>query len=364
MKTALAFGVLFLIIGAAELRARLGPDKRIPPAWAAVLKEWPESQAYLRDYQRLKSGFRSRDYYLYEPAEARTPTINFYSDGTRATPDDSPSTFPKPRNQMIVWAFGGSTMEEVGTTDRLTIANQIAVNLKRRGMHVRIRNYGASGFHSTLESVKFLDLLRRTNPESWPDVVVFYDGFNDTYHAVESGPGRIQWDLQKKVALLVERRWFTLAAYAGIRALTQTLRSTVPLEWWFTARFLPPPERSFSKERLNKAASLYLMNLRIARAVCREFGIRPVFILQPLLITKQGHTDLEASILRGMDQRLVEFGRDFYRIVSESNPGDVHDLSGLFDHSGSTDFVDYGHTAPMCGVKTGAQISRIIAAQN
>ena len=100
------------------------------------------------------------------------------------------------------------------TVDRLTIANQLALNLKKNNIKATVVNFGVGGFQSSLESIKFQDLLRRVDKRERPDIVIFYDGFNDAGQAFVFEAGTMQEDLSKKMEALVTGNYGKLAIYS------------------------------------------------------------------------------------------------------------------------------------------------------
>src|SRR5262249_50473552 len=80
-----------------------------------------------------------------------------------------------------VYVFGGSAVYGQGARDAWTIPSCLARNLAQRGLNVRVTNHGQSGYVSTQEMIAALLQLQAGHR---PEVVVFYDGVNDTYSAL------------------------------------------------------------------------------------------------------------------------------------------------------------------------------------
>lgn len=64
--------------------------------------------------------------------------------------------------------------------DTFTIPSLLARAVEGRGINVEIINFGETGYVSTQEVITLLLQLRQGNV---PDIVIFYDGVNDTYSA-------------------------------------------------------------------------------------------------------------------------------------------------------------------------------------
>jgi hypothetical protein len=107
-----------------------------------------------------------------------------------------------------------------------------------------------------------------------------------------------------------------------------------------------------------KAVDVYIRNTKLIRAISKEFGVRPVFVLQPMIFTKKVLTAFEESVLRDVvevNKPHADYMKGFYRAVKMhmANYGDFIDLTNVLDGSGETDFIDHGHTGPASGIIIG-----------
>ncbi|MET0894907.1 MAG: hypothetical protein ABWY80_03550, partial [Acidimicrobiia bacterium] len=91
-------------------------------------------------------------------------------DGVRASAQ--PAASPK----LSVWFFGGSSLFGFGQRDAHTIPSEFARIAEAQGIPVEVRNYGRSALSMWQE----LELFEQVaSAQDKPDLVVFYDGFND-----------------------------------------------------------------------------------------------------------------------------------------------------------------------------------------
>jgi len=257
-------------------------------------EKFPEIDKFLADKHLAGSvGLSYYDYFLFAAAPTPVKTdlmtfTNYYS--SRKVPDSAPVG----SNAPIVWIFGGSTMQNMETTDELTIANQVAVNLKKAGYSATVVNCGTGGFQSSLENIKFQELLRQVPANERPALVIFYDGFNDAGLATLFKAGSYQNDLVKKIEALVKGYhvkmfFYTLGNLVG--DLSTYWENEVAFKYSravFGEDFI-----KYDHNNLIKAVEIYEMNTRIIRGVCRELGIKPIFLLQPMVFTKRNLTDFE-----------------------------------------------------------------------
>ncbi|MEM7395974.1 MAG: hypothetical protein AAF492_26875, partial [Verrucomicrobiota bacterium] len=328
-----------------------------------LLDPYPWKEQFLRDRKGMFGhlGSTYHDYYIAGPRPLESETVNYRGDyyGAHACPD---SAQPAPGNRRI-WFFGGSTMENLTTTDEGTLANQAVKVLNENGVPAEGHNFGFRSFHSTLESIKFQDLLRREPPARHPAVAVFYDGYNDAWHSWQEGSGNIMRSFTHPIRIAVERRHGELIRYALSSWLSERSK--------FCARFVEPKLRPWpekikplkpTEENVARAVEVYLRNTRMLEAICDEFGITPLFVLQPLIITKQGRSPEEETALGEERRGRPPFIEAFYRRTREAmkTRKTFVDFSSVLDHNRQWDFYDMGHTGPETSVTLGRAMGQTI----
>ncbi|MET0515220.1 MAG: hypothetical protein ABW047_07840, partial [Nitrospiraceae bacterium] len=331
-----------------------------PPAkskYLEISRSYPDVQQLIKDWNALR--FVYHDYYVYSPAQASSTTVNFTGYfGARVTPDSAKMTDVK----EIIWTFGGSTMQNLEADDRLTLANQIAVELNRRERGAQVHNFGVGGFQSSLETIKFQDLLRRVPVTERPSNAFFYDGFNEAMYGFYFGAGAMQADLSLKMKDLVEREYPRLILYAGSAFLS---RYSVFWRNYINHRIensLYGQNLYSERKNLDKTVSTYVLNVTMTQGICKNLKIRCVFALQPLVVTKANPTDLEQKVIDSLDPDYIEFARAFYRRVALElhDREEFVDLSHVLDQSPEPHFFDLGHTSPYSGIVIGKEIARLI----
>lgn len=326
-------------------------------------EKFPEIDKFLADKRLAGSaGLSYYDYYLFStaptPVKTRLMTFtNYYS--SRKVPD----SLPLGSNAPIIWIFGGSTMQNMETTDELTIANQVAVNLKKAGRPATVINFGTGGFQSSLENIKFQELLRQVPAKERPTVVIFYDGFNDAGLATLFKAGSYQNDLAKKIeAIVVGHHWKMFFYSLGNLLGKLSAYWKDKLAFKYSRAIFGEDFIKYDKDNLIKAVEIYEMNTRIIRGVSKEFGIKPIFILQPMIYTKRNLTDFEKKIILPPDNPKLKFMKEFYLLASKSMKkyDDFFNLSDVLNESKRNDFYDLGHTGPYTGITIGKHIEQIL----
>lgn len=328
------------------------------PDYVAISSGFSDLDTLIDDQYR-HPGLMYYDEFLYAAKPYESTYINFtdyYS--ARLTPD----SVPLQEAEHIVWAFGGSTMENTETTDHLTIANTWARKFNSEIGPTHVKNLGTGSFSSTYELIKFQKLLREVPQNELPSIAIFYDGFNDTLNGYQYGPGNLQKDLSLKLMALVEHNDLTLMIYT-----TSRLFSKYSFFWertfarLFEYMLFPLPEPDGGNTNFEATVKAYSSNLKMAQATCEVYDVQCFFILQPLIVTKNPLTELEQKPLSKLEDHPrfgsqgTKFIRGFYeRISQEFSDADYFiDASHILDGRTQDDFYDLGHvgatTPPIIG---------------
>lgn len=254
-----------------------------------------------------------------------------------------------------IFCFGGSTLFGLGVRNASTIPSIMQQRLDDLGLDVSVTNHAQLAYNSSQDLLALQNLLKR---EDTPDVVVFYDGFNDVFTAEWTGRADVIRGEEKRRAefmlLGTERRYdLVRAALAG--ALPRSFRRIRELTKNRWARDSSnSPRVRIDKAKIGELAhdviSVYAANVRTARALANEYGFSTVFVWEPMLATKKVKTTFEQQIAK--DRELgPELRAEIYStIVAEyrrhpvfRGASDVVDLSALFDDREETIYIDFAH---------------------
>lgn len=351
---------LIVLVGALEFLLRKRQVSKVQIGrWHTLASDWDKKDVHGQAIKDPSRHLKYYDYFLYSAGPYSSETLNyskFYS--ARLCPD----SVDMEKAKTIIWTFGGSTMQNNETSDDMTIANQIAVNLNQKGFDVFVHNFGTGSFQSSKEIIKFQEILRNTDKDRRPDIAVFYDGYNDSVHGIMFGAGKTQADLSKKIRMLVENRWDLMARYSA----AQYLKDKSLFFERFLYRHIVPKEIykgmvwDYSDSNTLKSAETYLLNVKMITGMCKELEIKPVFVLQPMVVTKKGTTDFEKKYVVNDDMRkaILLFYSEVKERLKENN--DFLDLSSIFDNNGESNFYDLGHTSPYSGLETGKAIAAFL----
>jgi hypothetical protein len=303
------------------------------------------------------------EYYLFAPYpfnDSKMCVTGYYS-ARKVPSSENPG-----KGSTTIWTFGGSTMLNIETTDSLSIANQIAVRLKEKKFHTVIINFGCWGFQSSLENIKFQELIKHVPVNELPDIVIFYDGYNDAGFTFWFGAGKMSMNSSNKVKAIVEGDYLRLIVFSVFKFI-----GNISKFWEF---FIEPSFNSdfslfggYSNKNvikdyanLKKGVSIYETNTRIIRSICENYAIKPFFILQPMIYTKQHLTDFEKNIMNNcLDTASINEMKLFYSLTIKTMKkySDFYDYTNILDNSKSNDFYDLGHIGPFTGIKIGKAIA-------
>ncbi len=156
------------------------PDRRLLAEGYAGAT-WPVT--HYRELELLSERWQPYVYFRQKPF--RGETIRIRPDGLRDLwhPLPGPNQPSRPKSIKLLM-LGGSSLWGYGARDEHTIPSLVAKALHDRGDRLEPRNLAEMGYVSTQE---FVALRRELQAGYRPDVVVFYDGVNDTTSALLGG---------------------------------------------------------------------------------------------------------------------------------------------------------------------------------
>lgn len=287
-------------------------DPRRLPYWQAMSDEFDETRPlYWKPWVYFARNYAYHGKY-----------INLDTSGRRIVPQGTP-TGPA---ALKVFTFGGSTMWGVAQRDEHTIPAEIARRLQTvPGLagRVQVTNYAENGYVSTQGLLALITALRAGER---PDVVVFYDGINDTFSTVQFGAaGTAQNEYKRQFEFQLGRQldrtgWahgpakdlHTLGLLAG-----QALQ-TLSLADWVKSKVQRPQTKFISADSgARQTVSVYVDNVRTIEALGQAYGFTPFFVWQPNLhATEKKPTEYEARLLRAIDRDPLQHRlQDVHRVL-------------------------------------------------
>jgi hypothetical protein len=214
-------------------------------------------------------------YVMFREHATRGKYVNVHEAGFRLSRDQGP--WPPAAGRYTVFVFGGSTTFSYGLADEQSLASflqpALAAALER---DVVVYNFASGAYQSTQERVLFQELLVKG---SKPDLAIFVDGLNDFAfpHVPMNTAGlrRALQDTSGDRALRVVQRLPIMRLVGGASGGTEE-RSPLDVDGTDAA------SDARRRELLDSVVQRYLANKRQIEGVAQQFGVRPVFIWQPI----------------------------------------------------------------------------------
>jgi lysophospholipase L1-like esterase len=368
----LGITLVLLLIGEVGLRATFAlrdhltlpasPDQRVLVEGYGGAT-WPAE--HYREIESLEE--RWQPYVYFRPKEFHGKTIAIGPDGLRATwQPPAPSPEPTAQKPLKLLMLGGSSLWGFGARDNQTIPSLLARRLHDRGVQVEVKNLSELGYVSTQEVI---DLMRELQKGYRPDVVIFYDGVNDTTSAVLAGEAglttnelnrRREFNLLHSPGRLLLALGDRLLADSGSLRLARAVRSR--LGW-------PGSSVPLSDEAMRRlagdVADRYVANVKLVEILAHGYGFRPFFIWQPTIFSKAALTAVERDEAQKYAWTEPAFRAVYEKIrVSPDLRADTafRDLSGIFAGEQELVFIDYCHTTESANARIAEQMDVALAA--
>ena len=327
---------------------RIKADTYTDPKWASK---------YYKEIDEIENGrtLRWQPYVYWRRTPRRGEYINIEPDGLRKTINASLSDGASA--PIKVFMFGGSTMWGLGAGDDSTIPSIFAEEAKNKGISCEVVNFGQYAYVSTQEVIELTLQLQKGNI---PDVVIFYDGVNDTFSGFQlSAPGlpNDEFRREKEFCLLERKELQTFAAQSAIRQLSIMRFLHGFLQKSELRRDQVQPVSLEYEKGISDKGSLahavvdtYLNNIKLVQALAQAYGFTPIFYWQPVIYAKQYLTEYERQSLE-LDVHypgMKEFYQDTYAALRQSSGrlnknAAFHDISSIFSEIRDPIFVDFNH---------------------
>ena len=237
--------------------------------------------------------------YVYEPYTQfkerpfKGKYVNVDKNGFRLTKDQGP--WPPNPNNFNIFLFGGSTTFCYGLKDEETIASYLQdlfLNKKiSKRKEVKVYNFGRGNYFSSQEKVLFQELISNGYK---PDIAIFIDGLNDFYYCNNEPL------FTDKLRRFIDYKGKKLLLEFPLLNLIRDIKKIGDVESENDSG-----EKKYNDEKLiTSAANRYITNKKLIEVVANAFGVKTLFIWQPVPTYKY---DLSYHIFSGRG-----FGRFLY----------------------------------------------------
>lgn len=313
-------------------------------------QEWGET--YWREYRALERAGARR----YEPfsiwrfREYSSETVNVDADGLRRIPGaDCDDDF------LTVLVFGGSTTWGTASPDWGTIPAYLVTEWRaRRRSPVCVVSFAQGGHVSTQE---LIELVRALEAGVRPDLVIFYDGINDTVAAAESGRAGVHQALRQIRDRFEhnESPLGRLVKESNLGELVDRLRRRLYGK--------PRYPDDFDVERLGSAVvEHYLAHAEVVRALGRSYGFEAALFWQPVLsVGDVTRSPRERRMRETMDPSLRRLYDKTWSAMQEAaphHPG-VFYIADVLDRTEDEVYTDRHHVTPLANRVIAGRIAEL-----
>ena len=203
-------------------------------------------------------------------------------------------------------------------------------------------------------------LLRRGQR---PDLVIFYDGVNDTFTGYQNGIGGLtqsEFFRVEEFSLLGSsvgrKRLYRTALHSalmstGLAELVKLLAgkdnpNMLPHEVKPSTilSYLAPPQDFEGIDAVERdVVDMYLFNVQVERMLGERFKFRSVFYWQPTVFSKNRLAPFERRLRPGDPTRAEFFKGTYKRLAAAAAANGIIDISGILDNRRQDDFIDPYH---------------------
>jgi lysophospholipase L1-like esterase len=241
---------------------------------------------------------------------------------------------PAPGQEPLdVWFFGGSTMFGFSAQrDLHTIPSEVVRLAERDGVAIRAHNYGHPGYVNLQETILLAELL---TTEEAPDLIVFYDGINDTAVEIQQAFGGI--------GTVGDPSDIFAFAYREALAGTATPSDEPP------APLSPPPPVGRPPgvdDVVSGVMRVYGQGLDLAHRLTAADELPVVHFWQPDLFNTDELAPGEQEVVEALGLDDFRYGalHDLGEAVADALPPGVVDISDAYDRSDEPVLTDQAHT--------------------
>ena len=284
--------------------------------------------------------------------------ININDDGIRVVPRKDIAREVK---GLKIFMFGGSTLWGTGARDEFTIPALLEELIESKGaVDVEVINFGESGYVSTQEIIL---LIRQLQKGDIPDLVIFYDGVNDTFSAYQQNIAGIPQNESNRAKEFnfLSKQYMTREGERKIRkkaikSITSNL-STVRFTRYLRKKIASAEAGSDGDELsdnindidaiINGEIDIFQSNIKIVSALAEKYGFKYIFYWQPTIFQKRSLTAYEQKELE-LRSDAMPFYQRAYGFMREKTPAiqaayNFINLGEMFSDTKEPMYIDYCH---------------------
>jgi hypothetical protein len=324
-------------VGMRVLRASVfeeTPGKRELAAYKS--ESW--APALAREEKESRDGYDYKPYTVWRSRPFHGQAVNIEEDGLRRTYHSHCQA-----KEFTIWLFGGSTMRGNGSPDWGTIPSQLAEMFEQAGQPACVRNFGEGAWVSTQEMTQLMLALKSETRK--PNLVIFYDGANDTYVPYQSGKADVHMNFETIKNQFEGQRSVRDGGF-GYLLQTNTVQFIFSLVAKSAQHEGDRPVPNSDLEGLAKASvKNYFANMDVVEGLSHQYGFNYAFFWQPVVYTSHKTLAGEEQQIRQSKKlrNLASWVPQMYDEVHGQQRPHFYDLTNTFDQASESLFLDWCH---------------------
>ncbi|WP_298419163.1 SGNH/GDSL hydrolase family protein [uncultured Kordia sp.] len=242
-------------------------------------------------------------------------------------------------DMLKIFCFGSSTMFSVDARDEYTIPSEFSklIDQSFPNINVEVTNLGCHGYTRNIENAQ---LQQQIIQENVPDIVIFYDGVNETYAAYNNNKaGTIASEVSFKDTFKKTTPFNLYVYLKNTLRLANTLKAKISKS--------KPYIISNAEQLAIDIAEHYTAQMEISEALAFHYNFKVFNFSQPIIYTKKQLTGFEKKVIN-QHQYYQPLHGDTYEVLAKraSAITDTHfaDISHTFNNTEKTIYTDYCHT--------------------
>jgi len=317
----------------------------------------PWADAYHGDFKSARQ-VRWEPYVYWRRQPHESGLVNVDRGGLRRTYNPPPTD-----HDLSIWVLGGSTTWGSGSRDDFTIPSLLSKGLESRGIPAQVTNLGETGYVGTQE---LIFLMRQLQQGRRPDLVIFYDGVNDVFSALQAGRPGIPQNEQRRRREFQTSSKFERWALVSLRRLEGFTRLTARVRGSGAAD-AATGATAVVDDLAGQVVGSYLEIVRMASGLGQVYGFETLHFWQPAIFTKRVLSSFEQRIVDGSlrahrELHLQVNGRVAASADLQGAPS-FHDLTALLDDLAEPIYLDFCHTSERAnGIVAEAMLEEVVNA--
>src|SRR2546426_5613541 len=337
---------------------RVSPMVPDPRSQVSLYQGQPWAPNYWREAKSLRIEYKPYVVWRESPYEAHM--IAFDEDGLRRTLHSHCQG-----RGYTIWMFGGSTLLGQGSPDLGTIPSLLAAEYEKAGRPACVVDFGQDAWVNTQELIALLLTLKTS--ARLPDLVIFYDGINDTNVAGRTGRTDVHENYESIKQHFAGWAEVPRGTFAYLQETNLAQVGRKALERLQRSRGRAQVHPGAGNDRLPRAIlANYFENMRAVQALSHEFGFKFVAFWQPALFAEHKPlTAEERAISKRYAMLFPEVATLYpptYALMRAERRPLIFYIADVFNDQSKGIYIDFAHVGPEGNRLIAARLHGILVA--